>query len=520
MTDQTAASNDYGIWTSPLNHTVRAYSEGELLAESSNAIVMYETRLAPTIYFPVEDVCVPLSQATDHRTFCPFKGTAAYYDLQLRSGKVENSAWSYARALPESEAVEGHISFMPSVLTHLEHKDGKLVEMDSGNVAGPIIDWIMREAWQCASPEELTAAFTGKLRDHGVEISRMSVMIWSLHPMIAGKNYVWTKDDNIVKSYAASHGILEDPAFVNSPLRHVSNGLGGVRQRLDGSEIEFDFPIIEELRSKGATDYVAMPLPFSNGQINVLTLSCDHPKGFTTPNLGLVFECSSVISRYYEVFTLKENSEALLETYLGKRTGSRVLGGEIRRGDGDVIEAAILFCDMRDSTLLEEKLGRDDYINLLNRFFDKLDDIITRHEGEVLKFIGDAVLAIFPSGSYKTHACQNALNSARAIVREFCGGDAEHGGSGIDCAIGIAYGEVTYGNIGSRGRLDFTVIGAAANIAARLGDHGKVCGRRIVMSPDIVAHSDKCIALGEVKLHNVSTPITVYTIDDATNSSS
>ncbi|MGI9364975.1 MAG: DUF427 domain-containing protein [Rhizobiaceae bacterium] len=520
MTDQTRASNDYGISTSPLNHTVRAYCNGEVLAASPKAIVMYETRLAPTVYFPIEDVCVPLSQATDHRTFCPFKGTATYFDLKLRSGNFENSAWSYARALPESEAVEGHIAFMPSVLTHLEHEDGTLVEMDSGNIAGPIVDWIMREAWLCASPEELTAAFVRKLRDHGVEISRMSVMIWSLHPMIAGKNYVWTKDDDRVKSYTASHGILDDPAFVNSPLRHVSKGLGGVRQRLDGSEIEFDFPIIEDLRSQGATDYVAMPLPFSNGQINVLTLSCDHPNGFTTPNLGLVFECSSVISRYYEVFTLKENSEALLETYLGKRTGSRVLGGEIRRGDGDVIEAAILFCDMRDSTLLEEKLGRSDYINLLNSFFDKLDEIITQHEGEVLKFIGDAVLAIFPSGSDKARACENALNSARAIVGEFCGGDAEQDGSGVDCAIGIAYGEVTYGNIGSRGRLDFTVIGATANIAARLGDHGKICGRRIIMSPDIVANTTECIALGEVTLHNVSTPIPVYTIDDSTTSSS
>jgi len=269
---------------------------------------------------------------------------------------------------------------------------------------------------------------------------------------------------------------------------------------------------MQDLKTEGATDYVAMPLPFSNGQINVLTLTSDHPKGFTTANLGLIFECSSVLSRYYEVFALKENAQALLETYLGKRTGKRVLGGEIRRGDGDEIDAAILFCDLRGSTRLESSLGREAYIKLLNAFFEETTEIINEHGGEVLKFIGDAVLAIFPADADQAAACRQALNSAKKIVERIYDPAPEDGSSAIDCAIGIAFGGVTYGNVGSRERLDFTVIGTAANIAARLGDYGKLSDHKIVTTRDIAHSDDSAFSLGPVELHNVAAPVEAYAV--------
>ncbi|MEP0941519.1 MAG: DUF427 domain-containing protein [Rhizobiaceae bacterium] len=505
-------SNDYGIWVQFIDHEVRAYLGDTLIAVSSRARVMHETRLPITIYFPLEDVCEELLPNPDRRTFCPFKGTASYYDLKVNGETIPFAAWSYQKALPESRDVEGFVAFMPNAVNRIDHGEATVTPMDSGNIVGPTVDWVMREAWLCKTPEELTAALAHKFLNDGIAISRLSVMIWSLHPMIAGKNYIWDKNTDEVKSYSATYDIHTDPAFLNSPLRHVSNGLGGVRQRLDGSPIEFDFPIIGDLQQQGATDYVAMPLPFSNGQINVMTLTSDHPKGFTTPNLGLVFECSSVISRYYEVFTLQENAQSLLETYLGKRTGTRVLGGEIRRGDGDNIPAAILFCDLRNSTALEERLGREKYITLLNQFFQSSTDIINAHDGEVLKFIGDAVLAIFPAGSDKELACINARTSAQEIVKQLTRSDADEFSEPIDCAIGIAYGDVTYGNVGSRERLDFTVIGSAANIAARLGDFGKTVGHRIVATHDVAESHVDAVPLGDVSLHNVSEPVPSYAL--------
>ncbi len=504
--------NDYRISVEPLDGRVCAFRDGVPIAESANAKVVYETRLPPVIYFPMKDVRANLAENTERRTFCPFRGTATYFDLSIGGDEIDAGAWAYNEAFPESAQVEGHVAFMPGVVTDFDLAGNKLSRAADGNISGPIVDWIMREAWLCESPQALTAATARKLLEEGVAISRMSVMIWSLHPMIAGKIYVWSRQTDDVETYTPSYDIHAHPAFVNSPYRHVSNGLGGVRQRLDGDGSEFRFPIMQDLKLDGATDYVAMPLPFSGGQTNVLTLACDHPNGFTTANLGLLFETSAVLSRYYEVFALKENAQSLLETYLGKRTGKRVLGGEIRRGDGDEIDAAILFCDLRGSTRLQGALGREAYIELLNGFFEETTEIINAHGGEVLKFIGDAVLAIFPADAERHAACKHALASAKEIVAKVSNPDASDASKSVECAIGIAFGGVTYGNVGSRERLDFTVIGTAANIAARLGDYGKRHDHRIVATEDIAQSDPTAGSLGDVTLHNVAEPVAAFAV--------
>lgn len=500
-------TTQYRLEVLPASGEAIARRGNAIVASSHDAKIMYETRLPPAVYFPLEDVRAMLIDNPDHRTFCPFKGTASYWDVQIDGETLEKGAWCYRSALPESQEIEGYVGFMPGVLTELSVNGEEVRPQHYGNVSGPTVDWVMREAWLCGTPEELTADIARKFLEDGLAISRISVMIWSLHPMIAGKNYVWSKKDNEVRSYAPSYDIFNNPAFVNSPILHVSKGLGGVRQSLTTKNAEFSFPIMDELRAEGGTDYVAMPLPFSNGQINVMTLTCDHPTGFTTANLGLVFECSPVISRLYEVFALRDNASALLETYLGKRTGARVLGGEIRRGDGDHIDAAILFCDLRHSSRLAETLGREDYLTLLNGFFETTTQIVNAHDGEVLKFIGDAVLAIFPAGGNRQRACVNALESALEIERSLK--DDER--SDLDCSVGLAFGDVTYGNVGSRERLDFTVIGTAANIAARLSDLGKQLGHRVVASD----HFSACVeanmrSLGRHDLHNVASPIEAF----------
>ncbi|MEX3009766.1 DUF427 domain-containing protein [Hoeflea sp. TYP-13] len=503
-------SMGYRLEVVPLSGETVARHGDTVIASSNAAKIMHETRLPSVVYFPQEDVTATLLATTGHRTFCPFKGTATYWDVQVGDEVFANGAWTYKNAIPEAKDVEGYVGFMSNVLSAVDLADGEAKAEDHGNISGPTIDWIMREAWLCPTPEELTEAIARKFNEDGIAISRMSVMIWSLHPMIAGKNYVWSKKDG-VKTYTPSYDILDHPAFVNSPIRHVTNGLGGVRQNLLAEKAEFSFPIMDDLKAEGATDYVAMPLWFSNGQINVLTLTCDHPNGFTTANLGLVFECSSVISRLYEVFNLRENASSLLETYLGKRTGARVLGGEIRRGDGDQIDAAILFCDLRGSTRLEEEMGRDDYLVLLNKFFDTTARIINEHGGEVLKFIGDAVLAIFPTGDDPSHACQQALASALEIDREINNGAGEETGADFGCVSGLAFGNVTYGNVGSEERLDFTVIGSAANVAARLGDLGKQLGHSIVTTGTLAKGDDGSMrSLGEFDLHNVSAAIEAF----------
>ncbi|ASP36741.1 guanylate cyclase [Labrenzia sp. VG12] len=506
-------SNDYGIVVEPLAGEVIAWRGKEIIARSNRAKVMYETRLSPVVYFPQEDILAELEPAPEHKTFCPFKGTASYSHVKVGEERMENGAWHYPKALPEGQAVDGCFAFMPGVADRIEHEGAEIEALPIGNITGPVVDWLLREAWLAKSPDELLAALGRKLVEDGVAVSRLSILIWSLHPMIAGQNCIWSRDEDEVISRYPSYEILESPVFTDSPFQHVADGLGGVRQKLDTNPDEFNFPIMEDLKEKGVTDYVAMPLPFSDGRINVLTLASDHPNGFTTANLGLIFECSALISRLFEVFALTSSATSLLETYLGKRTGARVLGGEIRRGDGDVIDAAILFCDLRHSTRLETELGREAYVEQLNRFFEVTTDIVNSHEGEVLKFIGDAVLAIFPAGAGHAAACAHAVESAHEIVSRLKDPDPETNDMSLSCAIGIAYGEVTYGNVGSKERLDFTVIGSAANVAARLGEYGKVIGQPVVATDEVAVEGRfRTDSLGGVELHNVRDRVAASTV--------
>ncbi len=502
----------YGISIEPLKGQVTAYRDGKVLASSTRAKVMYETRLPAAIYFPREDLtgcdCTP----STIQTFCPMKGTASYLSPTIGGETLKDAVWSYTNALPEAAEIEGYVAFMPGVATDFDLGENRIHPPSGGNLTGPIVEWLVHEAAWITSPEELVASFARKLQEAGSSVTRLAVLIWSLHPMIAGRRYMWTRDTDAIDVVAPSYEIHDNPEYLASPLRHVSNGLGGVRQKIGVEYADNSFPIIEDLRAMGATDYVAMPLQFSDGRINVLTLTSDHPDGFSTSELGLIFEVSAVLSRYLEVFTLRGNAQALLETYVGKRTGARVLGGEIRRGDGDEIDAAIMFCDLRGSTTLEERLGRTEYIALLNQFFDTVSTRVVEKGGEVLKFIGDGVLAVFPAGEDAERARGHAVAAARAIVAQLDDLGPDASGHRCDCAIGLAFGQVTYGNVGSQERLDFTVIGQPANIAARLSDYGKEIGEQIVVTANIATAAPDARPLGELHLRNVSQPVDGFAV--------
>jgi adenylate cyclase len=500
-------SSDYRLRVEPLSAPVRILLGDTVIAESSDARLMRETRLPDGVYVPQEDVRIPLGETSDFRTFCPFKGTARYGEISVGGENRANAWWTYPDTLPEAAAIEGMVSFTPTDDITIDYGENNLPGNEDGPIAGPLVNWLLREAGACSSPEELTRQFAERLGADGVAVSRLSVLIWSLHPMIAGRNYVWSKQKDKVAVYTPNYDIHTSPAFVNSPLKHVSDGLGGVRQRLDVPDPEFTFSIMDDLRAEGATDYVAMPLVFSDGQINVLTLTSDHPDGFTTANLGLIYEMSFVLSRYFEVFTQRDNSRTLLGTYLGERSGGRVLGGEITRGHGDEIDAAILLCDLRNSTAHEERLGRTDYLDFLNRFFEEVTDVVTANGGEVLKFIGDAVLAVFPVTGSEGEACRNAATSARQIVAHLDVAEKD-----MRCAIGSAFGTVTYGNVGSRERLDFTVIGRAANIAARLADACKGHDTSVLVTQDIAEGDAGARHVGDLELRNVSEVVGAYSL--------
>ncbi len=516
----------YRIEISQHEGNVAAVHQGNVLAESSNVLILRETRLDDYYYFPMDSFDPKILTPSAHRSFCPFKGTASYWHVDSPDGRIDNGAWAYESPLNEAAAIGGYISFTNEVADQYKFAQQPAKRADDGHVSSGLSDWILREAGYCSSRQQLVRLLGRKLVEEGIAVYRLNITIWSLHPEIAGKNYMWLRDSDEVIVSEPSHDVFENKSYLNSPMNLVTQGLGGVRQPLSVDEAEFEFPIMEDLKAQGATDYVAMPLHFSDGQFHPMTLTSDHERGFTTANLGLIFECIGVISRYFEVLTLRANTVTLLDTYLGQRTGQQILEGKIRRGEGENIRAVILFSDLRNSSELAEKLPREQYLKLLNKYFETILEPITEYGGEVLKFIGDAVLAIFPlTDNLEDQATQtkNALLAAMrsvALLHERTASDMGKNRPLIDFGIGLHIGEVTYGNVGGQNRLDFTVIGPSVNLASRIESLCKSTGHRILLSSDFKTAMESggkttsipIHSIGEHKLPGIAASQTVFTV--------
>lgn len=516
------ADDRYRIVIEPLAGRVVARFAGATLADTTDAKILHETNLPSVIFVPRADVALEHLQAIDLQTFCPFKGNATHWRLTVAERTVEPAAWSYETPLAEADPIAGHIAFYPEAI-HEWTRDGETLHAMTPlrTERHPLTDWLLLSAGDCASPEELTAQLGQKLIAAGVPLWRISVAIWTLHPQLAGTTYTWRSDREGVAQVYTPHGALESPGYLNSPVKFVTDGLGGVRQRLDTGEPRYPFPVMNDLKAEGATDYVAMPLPFSDGSIHSMTLTSRDADGFSTSDLGMVFENSVVISRLYEVHTLRANTAVLLNTYLGKRTGARVREGQTRRGDGERLKAVIFMADLRGSTALAERLSREDYLDVLSCFFDCTATPVTERGGEVLKLIGDAVLAIFPlpdaiddaaAEAAAAAVCRRAHTAARDSLRRIETANRTGGlPAEIRCAVALHLGELTYGNVGSQDRLDFTIVGTAVNETARLDAVAKKLDEPAVYSGDVGKHlGDAARSLGNHALPGVGREIEIF----------
>ena len=227
----------------------------------------------------------------------------------------------------------------------------------------------------------------------------------------------WEVDGNDIQVRSAPHDILTRPEFANSPFAPILRGSGGVRRRLEGDNVKLDFPILEELYKEGATDYCAISFRFTDDQICIISLTSFVAGGFPANGLQQVFEILPSLGRLFEVHTQRRTAIGLLETYLGAHTGRRVLNGQIKHGDGERIHAVIWFSDFRDSTALSQSMDQGTYLLHLNRYFQCVAGSVIENGGEVLRFIGDAVLAIFPISDAVDTPRKDATGTVEACRR-------------------------------------------------------------------------------------------------------
>jgi adenylate cyclase len=351
----------------------------------------------------------------------------------------------------------------------------------------PVVQWLVHGARNAPLSHEVLTELCQRLVAAGLPLWRVMVFVRTLHPEIVGRRFVWHPETG-TEVTDGSFELLERRSFIESPMMHVAKTGESFRRRLADPDCVMDYGILHELRAEGVTDYFVAPLHFSSGDIHFSSWSTRQPGGFTDAEIEAIEAIIPPLARIGEIRAWYRVASNLLTTYIGKNAGERVLAGHIRRGDTEAIHAAIWLSDMRGFTMLADTLPPQDLVDLLNRYFDCQVPAIEQHGGEVLKFMGDGLLAIFPIGAEGDFPaiCASALAAGRAARDNIAALDAAEDGPAMRFGLALHLGDVLFGNIGSGNRLDFTAIGPAVNLAARLEKLAGRLGRTILASEDFV----------------------------------
>jgi adenylate cyclase len=348
-----------------------------------------------------------------------------------------------------------------------------------------IIDWLIDGARSAPKPAQMMAETCGRLVAAGMPLWRVNVFIRTLHPDIFGFSFVWRPGEEVTVT-SASFDAPDSQEFKSSPLAILYETASEVRYRLD-DPASAKFPFLEDMRAEGVTDYFAVPLLFADGLINSSSWTTKQPGGFSDEQLDALRSLLPPLARLIEIISLRRRAATLLDTYVGNRAGERILGGQIRRGHADTMHAAIWLSDLRGFTALSDRLPAETVVEILNGYFDCQVSSIRAHGGEVLKFMGDGLLAVFPIDEYVgdvRQVCSRVLEAARESRASV---EAMHFpiGEAVErfrFGVALHVGKILYGNIGGGNRLDFTCIGPAVNLAARLEKLAGSLNRTIVAS--------------------------------------
>ncbi|MGJ4951428.1 adenylate/guanylate cyclase domain-containing protein [Bradyrhizobium sp. HKCCYLS20291] len=381
-----------------------------------------------------------------------------------------------------------------------------------------IKDWLVDGARSAATPSDMMAECCARLVGLGLPLWRVGVFVRTLHPDIAGRSFVWREGAG-VEMGTVDFGFESSPLYTDSPLALVFEH--GREFRADPRAPQAErFPILMDLRAEGVTDYLTLPMTFIDRAVHASSWTTKSPQGFTDAQLNAIRSLMPALARYTEIITLRRTASMLLDTYVGNSAGERILGGQIRRGHTDTMDAAIWLSDLRGFTPLSDRLPAEDVVEILNHYFDCQVDPIREHGGEVLKFMGDGLLAVFPireQGGDPAEVCGRVLAAARASRARVDALEYAAGGTGERFRFGVALhvGRLLYGNIGGGNRLDFTCIGPAVNLAARLEKIAARLRRTVVASEAFAGacsepSSDLWTDLGEFPIAGLSTEQRVF----------
>src|ERR1700686_4765621 len=387
-----------------------------------------------------------------------------------------------------------------------------------------IADWLIDGARSAGSPPLMVTQICERLVAAGLPLWRFGLFVRTLHPDILGVNFIW-KPGAEVTFGTADFDLLDSREYRNSPLAIVFGDGREVRHRTDDPESK-RFPFLDDMRAEGVTDYIALPLFATDGSVHATSWTTKQPGGFSDEQLDGLRSLMPPLARLVEVTGQRRRASILLDTYVGNRAGERILGGQIRRGHTETMHAAIWLSDLRGFTALSDRLPPETVVDILNHYFDCQVPAIRNHGGEVLKFMGDGLLAVFPIDEYvgDIHkVCSGVLEAAR---ESRAGVEALHYPIAdtverFRFGVALHVGHILYGNIGGGNRLDFTSLGPPGHLAARLEKIAGKLHRTVVASGAFAGICGGGWAdLGEFPIPGFSKAERVYGLADGTPMSS
>lgn len=384
-----------------------------------------------------------------------------------------------------------------------------------------LADWLVNQALRDVPLRGIFEGTCKQLYAAGIPVARCHITYRVLHPLFQAQSLTWERNKEVANDNYL-HGDNAEQ-WVKSPLHYMLlHNLTFLRRHLVGDSAMLDFDFLRNLRDRGYTDYLACMVPFNeyddmeraNGIIG--SWSTDRTGGFSNSDIHFLKRIEQRLAVAFKINIQSQVTKNILSAYLGPGAGERVLSGQIKRGDGEAIHAVIWYSDMRNSTGLAEAMSSQAFLQVLNLYFETTAGAVLECGGEVLRFIGDAVLAIFPIGEIDdaNSACERAMKAAvmaqtkLAAVNEQRISRAEEP---LDFGLGLHIGEVLFGNIGVPQRVEFSVIGSAANVVARLEALTKSLQCRIL----VTEHFAKQLRLdwvdaGRHALRGVGRKIAIY----------
>lgn len=369
-----------------------------------------------------------------------------------------------------------------------------------------IAAWLIGPARRELPPEAIVSGLVDRLGAAGIPLLRVRVGQRVSNPMISAWGVIWDRGKG-VHLYTVQRSVLDTVAYRGSPFEAINTTRRVVRQRLEGLQADAHIVYLEQAAA-GGTDYLALPIEYGDGSVQGAGFTIDRPGGYTEQDIALIEALSPAIAAAMEPAAMRHSMTSLLEVYLGAGPAGRVAGGAFRRGATTEIEAAVLVTDIRGYTPLSERLAPETLLEATGKHFEVVVDAVRGQGGDVLKFIGDGVLSIFPAEQGgRTEACERAVGSIATAFE-----NARDATPDLPFVAALHFGPVVYGNIGSVDRLDFTVVGPTVNFVSRLEGIAKTLDKRAVCSAEVARSlpDDTVASLGKQALKGFAEPQEVF----------